>query len=519
MRKLIICGLLLSSTLAVSADNKATIALNADNEGAVIPAEIYGQFAEHLGTCIYGGLWVGEDSDIPNTNGYRNDVFNALKELQIPVLRWPGGCFADEYHWMDGIGPKENRPKMVNNNWGGTIEDNSFGTHEFLNLCEMLGCEPYISGNVGSGTVEELAKWVEYMTSDGDSPMANLRRQNGRDKAWKIKYLGVGNESWGCGGNMRPEYYADLFRRYGTYCRNYDGNNLFKIASGASDYDYNWTKVLMDRRDGNMRGLSLHYYTVPGWSGSKGSATQFDNDEYYWTLGKCREIDKVLQKHIAIMDEYDKDNTVALLLDEWGTWWDEEPGTIPGHLYQQNTLRDAFVASLSLDIFHKYTKRLKMCNIAQVVNVLQSMILTNDKGMVLTPTYYVFKMYKVHQNATYLPLDIDCETYTLAQEKNIHEECIVPMVSATASKDANGVIHISLSNVDLENAKEVTINLSGVNATKAVGEILTSKNIDDYNTFENPDVVKTEAFKDVKINKGVMKVKLPAKSIVTLELQ
>ena len=318
------------------------------------------------GTCIYGGLWVGENSDIPNVKGYRTDVFNALKDLQVPVLRWPGGCFADEYHWMDGIGPKENRPKMVNNNWGGTIEDNSFGTHEFLNLCEMLGCEPYISGNVGSGTVEELAKWVEYMTSDGDSPMANLRRKNGRDKAWKVKYLGVGNESWGCGGSMRPEYYADLYRRYSTYCRNYDNNRLFKIASGASDYDYEWTKVLMERVGSRMNGLSLHYYTVSGWTGSKGSATRFDKDDYYWTMGKCREIEDVIRRHCAIMDEYDKDKNVALMLDEWGTWWDEEPGTVRGHLYQQNTMRDAFVASLSLDIFHKYTDRLKMANIARL---------------------------------------------------------------------------------------------------------------------------------------------------------
>ena len=274
--KLLFSSVLLAASVSLSAQKSATITLHADQGTQVIPKEIYGQFAEHLGTCIYGGLWVGENSDIPNIKGYRTDVFNALKELQVPVLRWPGGCFADEYHWMDGIGPKENRPKMVNNNWGGTIEDNSFGTHEFLNLCEMLGTEPYISGNVGSGTVEELAKWVEYMTSEGDSPMARLRRQNGRDKAWKVKYLGVGNESWGCGGSMRPEYYADLYRRYSTYCRNYDGNHLFKIASGASDYDYNWTKVLMDRVGGRMNGLSLHYYTVTGWSGSKGAATKFD---------------------------------------------------------------------------------------------------------------------------------------------------------------------------------------------------------------------------------------------------
>lgn len=517
-KKLLLGCMAIAVGLPAPAQRSATVALDAAQGTEIIPKEIYGQFAEHLGTCIYGGLWVGNDSPIPNVNGYRTDVLNALKELKVPVLRWPGGCFADEYHWMDGIGPQDKRPTMQNNNWGGTVEDNSFGTHEFLNLCEMLGCEPYISGNVGSGTVEELAKWVEYMTSDGNTPMANLRRRNGRDKAWKVKYLGVGNESWGCGGSMRPEYYADLFRRYATYCRNYDGNHLFKIASGASDYDYKWTTVLMERAKGNMSGLSLHYYTVPGWTGSKGSATQFTTDQYYWTMGKCREIEDVLKKHIAIMDEKDPQGNVALLLDEWGTWWDEEPGTIPGHLYQQNTMRDAFVASLSLDIFHKYTRRLKMCNIAQVVNVLQSMILTKDEKMVLTPSYYVFKMYNVHQDATFLPLDIQCDSMEVGGE-NRHFPSKLPMLSATASRDARGVVHISLSNIDVEKSQEVTVSLAGINAKKAVGEILTSASIDDMNTFERPDKVKPAAFTDAKISKGVLKVKLPRQSIVTLTLQ
>lgn len=504
-----ICALL---TITVFAQKNANIKVDLEGK-QIIPREIYGQFAEHLGTCIYGGLWVGEGSSIPNQNGYRTDVLNALKELKIPVLRWPGGCFADEYHWMDGIGPRANRPKMVNNNWGGTIEDNSFGTHEFLNLCELLECEPYISGNVGSGTVEELAKWVEYMTSDGDSPMANLRRKNGRDKAWNVKYLGVGNESWGCGGSMRPEYYADLYRRYATYCRNYDGNNLYKIASGASDYDYKWTEVLMDRATNHMQGLSLHYYTVKGWNGSKGAATIFDKDDYYWTLGKCREVEDVLKKHIAIMDKHDPKKRVNLLLDEWGTWWDEEPGTIGGHLYQQNTLRDAFVASLSFDIFHKYTERLTMANIAQIVNVLQSMILTNDKGMVLTPTYHVFKMYRVHQGATHLPLDIKCE------EMPVRDNRTLPLISATASKDKDGVVHISMSNVDADNAQTITIELPGLKAKNVTGEIITSKNLTDCNTFDNPDIVNVKEFKGAKFNKGTLEVKLPAKSIVTIALK
>ena len=396
MKKLLITLSLTAFTLSASAENaKATI--HADQAGAKINKEIYGQFSEHLGSCIYGGLWVGEDSPIPNIQGYRKDVFEALKALKIPVLRWPGGCFADDYHWMDGIGPKDQRPSLRNNNWGGTIEDNSFGTHEFLNLCEMLGCEPYISGNVGSGTVKEMAQWVEYMTSDGDTPMARLRRANGRDKAWHVKYFGIGNEAWGCGGNMSPEYYSDEFRKFNTYLRDQGDNHLYRIASGASDYDYNWTRVLMKNLVGKgMNGISLHYYTVTGWNGSKGSATKFTDKDYYWFLSKTIEIEDVLKKHIEIMDEADPSGRVALLLDEWGTWFDVEPGTNPGHLYQQNTMRDAIVAALNFDIFHKYTRRLKMANIAQVVNVLQAMILTNETQMVLTPTYHVFEMYNVH---------------------------------------------------------------------------------------------------------------------------
>ena len=500
----------------------ATITVHADQGTQKIYKEIYGQFAEHLGSCIYGGLWVGEDSPIPNTNGYRTDVFNALKELQVPVLRWPGGCFADEYHWRDGIGPKDQRPKMQNNNWGGTIEDNSFGTHEFLNLCEMLGCEPYISGNVGSGTVEELAKWVEYMTSDGDTPMAKLRRENGRDSAWHVKFLGVGNESWGCGGNMRPEYYADQYRRYQVYCRNYDGNVLYKIASGASDYDYNWTRVLMERAGRTMNGLSLHYYTVSGWQGSKGAATVFSDDDFYWTLGKCLEIEDVIERHAKIMDETDPDKRIGLLVDEWGTWWDEEPGTISGHLYQQNTMRDAFVAALSLNVFHRHTDRVRMCNIAQVVNVLQSMILTNQEGtgnMVLTPTYHVFHMYKGFQEATYLPIDAEVDSIEVRGDDHAANGRTIPVLSASAAKKADGSIIVSLANVSLTDAQTLSLTIDGIEAKEVSGTILTCDNISDYNDFDNPDVVAPAEFTGAKIKKNVITAEIPSKSIVVLDIK
>ena len=510
MKKLFISALAFLA-LPLFAQRDASIRVYPKEGTQQISKHIYGHFAEHLGTCIYGGLWVGPDSDIPNTNGYRNDVVNALKKLQIPNLRWPGGCFADTYHWMDGIGPKENRPKLVNTNWGGTLEDNSFGTHEFLNLCELLGCEPYVSLNVGSGTVEEMAKWVEYMTAE-EGPMATLRRQNGRDKAWKVKFIGIGNESWGCGGNMRPEYYADQYRRYTTYCRNFSGNHLFKIASGACDYDYNWTEVLMRDVGGRMNGLSLHYYTVANW-GHKGSATDFDKDDYYATMGKCLEIEDVIKKHIIIMNKYDPKKNVALMLDEWGAWWDEEPGTINGHLFQQNTMRDAFVAALTLNVFNKYTDRLKMTNIAQIVNVLQSMILTNGPKMLLTPTYHVFEMYKVHQDATYLPMDLMCDKAKVKGDREI------PMLSASASRDANGKIHITLANVDINNVQNVSLDLQGEKISGVSGRVLTSASINDHNTFEKPEYVKPAEFKGATVEKGQLKIALPPMSIVVLEVK
>lgn len=521
--KKVLVGAFFSFASLTSFAQDVQITLHPSKAENVIPKEIYGQFAEHLGRCIYGGIWVGKDSPIPNVEGYRKDVFEALKALEVPVMRWPGGCFADEYHWMDGVGPQEKRPRLVNNNWGGTVEDNSFGTHEFLNLCELLGCEPYVSGNVGSGSPEELAKWVEYMTSDSNSTMAELRRKNGRDKAWKVKYLGVGNESWGCGGEMLPEYYCNLYRRYAIYCRNYSDNKLYKIASGANANDYNWTTVLMDKiGHGSMNAISMHYYAVRDWgsnpdgSGRKGSALKYTNQEYYEILSKALLIEECIQEHIKKMDKADPKKRIALLVDEWGTWFNVEPGTNPGWLYQQSTMRDAVIAAASLDIFHKYTDRVKMANIAQVVNVLQSMILTNEKNpsdlCVLTPTYHIFKMYNVHKESTYIPGDIKCETI------KVNDKETVPTVSYTASRNADGVLHLSLTNMDVDKPHTISVAIDDKKIATATGEIITAKDVHTYNDF-GKDNIHPLPFKDAKVKGGVLTVNLPAHSIVTLTLK
>ena len=497
------------------AQDKATVVINADLGKKTINRHIYGHFSEHLGHCIYGGIWVGEDSPIPNTKGIRNDVLAALKELNIPNLRWPGGCFADEYHWMDGIGPRSERPKMINTHWGGVVEDNSFGTHEFLTLCELLETEPYICGNVGSGTVEEMAKWVEYITFDGESPMANLRRKNGRDKPWKVKFWGVGNENWGCGGHMSAEGYAEHYRRYATYCRNYSDNSLERIAGGPVGTDFHWMETMMKNIPAHlMTGVSLHNYTMTGknWE-QKGSATVFTEDEYIHTLDATNFMDKLIADHAAIMDKYDPDKKIGLMVDEWGAWYDAEPGTNPGFLFQQNSLRDAIAAAVALNIFNKHCDRVQMTNIAQTVNVLQAMIFTDNEKMLLTPTYHVFNMYKVHQDATWLPLDINCPKYTKGTRS-------VESVSATASKDKNGAIHITLVNVNPSRSMDISCQLHGAGISKVTGgQLITSGNLTDHNTFEKPDKVKMVSFSDAKYKNGELTVKIPAKSIVTIELK
>lgn len=450
-------------------------------------------------------------------------MVEALRAVAIPNLRWPGGCFADEYHWRDGIGPREQRPRMVNSHWGDVVEDNSFGTHEFMQLCEMLGTEPYVSVNVGSGTVRAASEWAEYLTRDDDSPMASLRRANGRDKPWSVRFWGLGNEPWGCGGGMRPEQYAEQARTFGTYSRDHGGNKLYRIAAGGNDDNYLWTEVLMKalgrklggdivaEGDNTFQAISFHHYTLSGSSWSqKGSATEFDVDNYYWTMAKAVDVERILAGHARVMDVYDPDKTIGLVLDEWGTWFDVEPGTNPGFLFQQNTLRDALVAGLHFDAFHRHADRLVMANLAQTVNVLQAMLLTDGEALVRTPTYHVFAMNRDHQDAESLSL-----RFTTPAPVHRVAATDLPTVTGSASRTADRML-ISLTNLHADEAAEVELDLRGATPGEPVATVLTADALNAHNTPQNPDAVRPRPLPGVTVADGVLRVPLPPHAFVTV---
>jgi len=478
----------------------------------IISKYIYSHFAEHLGHGIYDGFYVGDTSKIPNTNGVRNDVIAALRKMKIPALRWPGGCFADTYHWKDGVGPKDKRPAIVNRWWGGVVEDNSFGTNEFLNMCELLGADPYISGNVGSGTVQELSDWVNYVSSDSKNPMSDLRRANGRDKPWNVKFWGIGNEAWGCGGNMTPDYYANEFRKYSTFMTNWNNNGgIYRVASGASVDDYNWTETLLKNiPKGLIEGIALHHYSIIDWN-AKGPAIQYSEAQYFKTMKSALFMETLVKNHSAILDKYDPQKKIGLVVDEWGGWYDVEPGTNPGFLFQQNSMRDAMIAGATLNIFNNHADRVRMANLAQCINVLQAVILTDRDKMILTPTYYVMEMYNVHQDATLIPLTINSDDYTFGKEK-------LTAISASASKDKAGVVHISLVNIDPNKIHKITLDLGSKKFGSVTGRVLASAKLQDYNSFDNPDKIKPEIFKNAVLKGNTIEVTMPTASVVVLTL-
>lgn len=485
--------------------------IRTDQPRARIDPNIYGQFAEHLGRSIYEGIWVGDDSPIPNTRSYRTDVLDALKTLGVPVLRWPGGCFADEYHWRDGIGPREQRPTHVNTNWGGVEEPNAFGTHEFLDLAELLGAQAYVNGNVGSGSAQEMAEWIEYITSASNSTLAQLRRDNGREQPWQLPFFGVGNETWGCGGNMRPEFSADRHRRFASFIRAPRDNTPQIIASGGTAGNTAWTEVLMRDAAKHMDAITLHYYTIPtGKWDRKGSATQFDESEWIVTLSRTLRMDEAIANHTKIMDRYDPDQRIGLYIDEWGTWYDVQPGTNPDFLYQQNTMRDALVAAINLNIFHRHADRVRMTNIAQMVNVLQAMILTDGSKLLLTPTYHVFEMYKPFRGAIHVPVEMSAPRYRLG-------EVDVPALHVSTARADDGRLIVGIANLDPHRPATLKIAVQGGRPAHAGGRMLTAARMQTINSFDRPDTIAPTPLAPRVTPHGI-EVTVDAKSVSVLDI-
>lgn len=505
-------------TVPVAAAQKVQMSVDVSKAGAKIDRNLFGQFAEHLGHGVYEGIWVGPDSKIPNTRGIRNDVVAALKALKVPDVRWPGGCFADEYHWRKGIGPQ--RTVTLNPNWGGVIESNTFGTHEFMDFLDQIGAEAYLSVNVGSGTPQEAAEWLEYLTTAQPTTLAKERAANGHPAPYKVAFLGIGNESWDCGGNMTPDYYLSQLKIYSRFVRNFnpaqqDKQQMLKIAVGPGGSESRWTEwtdAIMKAYQSHtwswdMNGLSMHSYTVVKWPPSYASVG-FGETEYAQILKSTLEMNDLIAKHSAIMDKYDPQKKVALVVDEWGGWYAPLPGSTPGFLVQQNSLRDAILAALNLNIFAQHADRVRMANIAQMINVLQAMILTDKEKMVLTPTYYVYEMYVPFQDATFVPVTFDAGTYT-------HDGITLPRVDAIAAKDKAGKLWLAITNVDPNQSAELEVSLAGINAKSAAGETLTAPKVDSVNTFDAPNTVVPKPI-SAKAQDGKLTLELAPKSVTVI---
>ena len=509
------------SASAIAAD-KIAVSVDASKAGPKIDRNIFGQFAEHLGHGIYEGVWVGPDSSIPNTRGIRNDVVAALKAIKVPNVRWPGGCFADEYHWRNGIGPADKRTVTLNPNWGGVIEPNSFGTHEFMDFVDQIGAEAYVSVNVGSGTPREASEWLEYMTTAQPTTLQKERAANGHPAPYKVPYLGVGNESWDCGGNMSPDYYLSQLRIYSHFVRNYNPaqqtkDQMLKIAVGPGGDEpryVEWTDTIMKawqhhQWSWDMNGLSMHSYTVGSFPPVYKSVG-FGEADYSKILQLTLQMDGLVGKYSAIMDKYDPDKKITLVVDEWGAWYAPLPGSNPGFLVQQNSIRDAILASLNLNIFARHAERVRMANIAQMINVLQAMIMTDKEKMVLTPTYHVFKMYVPFQDATSVPVSFDAGTY-----KN--GDITLPRVDAIAAKDTKGKLWLAITNLDPNQSVEIDASVSGINAKSASGETLTAPQVDSVNTFDAPNTVAPKAI-SAKAEGGKLVLTLPPKSVTVVSV-
>ena len=503
-----IAAALILPVAAHAADAPVEVTLDTSKPGAVIDRHIFGQFAEHLGSGIYGGIWVGKDSTIPNTRGIRNDVVTALKALKVPDVRWPGGCFADQYNWRRGVGP-ERKPAVG--------EPNTFGTDEFMDFAQQIGTEAYISVNLGSGTAQEADEWLEYMTSSStDSALGAERAKNGHPEPYKVAILGLGNESWGCGGAMSPDFYVNEMKRFSHFVHSYNpAQPMLRVAVGPSGTDPTYTEAVMKAwKDGSwswgIEGLSLHYYSVGGWPPHMVD-TGFDEKDYAILLKDSIGMDDTIKMQSAIMDKYDPEKKVALVVDEWGAWLVPASGANAGGAVQQNSQRDAVLAALHFNVFARHADRVRMANIAQMINVLQTMILTDKDKMVLTPTYHAFHMYVPFQDATFLPLTFDAGTYTT-------NGVTLPRVDAIAARDKAGKIWIAVTNIDPKSPTTFSVSLAGVKATRASGQTLAAPKVDSINTFDAPNTVAPKAIA-AKVADGKLTITVAPASITVLGLE
>jgi alpha-L-arabinofuranosidase len=497
---------------STSADITVNVLL--DQAIGTIRPEVYGQFAEHIGGVIYDGIWVGHDSKIANTDGIRQAIIDHVKTLGPVVVRWPGGCFADRYHWRDGIGPASKRPRRFGR-WREETESNQFGTHEFLRFCRLCGVRPYLAANVGTGTPEEFQQWVEYCNAPaGSTTLADERVTNGDREPFHVEYWGVGNESWGCGGKFIPEDYCREYRRFVEWLPKYD-TVLFRIAAGPNSNDLDWTRRFFARwADGSradLEGWAPHYYC-----GTTGHALNFSVDQWYEQLHKANRMETLIKDQWAAMGEFDRRHEVKLVIDEWGSWHPAGTEINPRHLFEQmGTLRDALVAALSLDTFNRHADKVRMANVAQLVNNLHSLFLADGDKFVATPTYHVYTMYRGHQDARAVRIDVQAPD-TSFQVRGGTER--ITRLAGSASRTRDGRATLTLAHLHASEPADVHISLHGGAAREVRHTVLTHNELNAHNTFERPDVV-TPRTTTLDVRGAELRCTLPPASVNALEVR
>jgi alpha-L-arabinofuranosidase len=475
------CPGIMSARDAAASDISVTLLL--DEPIATIRPALYSQFAEHIGGVIYDGIWVGPESKVPNTDGMRRALVEHVRQLGPVVVRWPGGCFADKYHWRDGIGPRTKRPRRFGR-WREETETNQFGSHEFIGFCKLCGVEPYFAANVGTGSPEEFQQWVEYCNAPaGSTSLADERATNGQREPFGVRFWGVGNESWGCGGKFIPEDYCREYRRFTDWLPQY-GVPLYLIAAGPNGNNTEWARRFFARwADGArapIQGWAPHYYC-----GTTGHALQFTTDQWYEQLHKANHMETLIKDQWRALAEFDPKHSVKLVIDEWGSWHPDGTEINKRHLYEQmGTLRDALVAALSLDTFNRHAEKVDMANIAQLINNLHSLFLADGDRFVATPSFHVYAMYRPHQGGKGVRIaveDPDVMFKAGGREQKIFR------VAGSASLASPNEATLTLVHTHATLPADVLIRLRGSAANEVRQTVLSHTELNAHNTFEHPD--------------------------------